>query len=191
MYVNPSVYRALAHEHEKLISRSEVKLKTDVYTGCAASVLIHRSRIEKVLHQLQQCINNQESLLPLDNHFRKIFSRKQLHFARTAPFLTGVNPESIANSTIQAREKQNATVVMTQYICTNLRHQLSILPTDNGTHELLILIQQLAKKYKNLNQHELTTSINLELIQIAEKNNLLSYSLQPRLQGERDNPQQC
>ena len=44
---------------------------------------------------LQDSVNANEPLLPLDNQLRRLFHERQLRFARTAPFITGVQAEGI------------------------------------------------------------------------------------------------
>ena len=189
MYVNPSIHRSFAEEHQRLQTRGQIQLKTDLYTGCASSVLIHRQRIPLVLSRLQECLNSSRSLLPLDNQLLRLFHNKQLHFARTAPFITGVQKDSIAVSTIQQRNQEHRSVVVTQQICANLRRQLSVLETSNPADELIHLMHKLAKDCDQPSQEDLTRTITLQLMHLAEQQNLLRYNVQPRLKGEPSNPQ--
>ena len=190
MYVNPSVYRALSEEHQQLQEKGEIHFKTDVYTGCTASVLIHRERIAAVLNCLRNCIRGDQQILPLDNQLRRMIHQKSLRFARTAPFITGVTLNSISNSTIQESERAHQSVTLTQQICMNLRHQLSTLNHTQTTEELISLIQDLARADKREGRKDATRSITLSLIDLAEKYDLLRYNLQARLLGEPNNPQQ-
>ena len=59
-------------------------------------------------------MNADGPLLPLDNQLRRLFHQQQLRFARTAPFITGVQRESIEHSTIQERDQQDQSVLLTQ-----------------------------------------------------------------------------
>ena len=189
MYVNPSIHRSFVEEHQRLQTRGQIQLKTDLYTGCASSVLIHRQRIPMVLSRLQKCLSGSRSLLPLDNQLLRLFHDKQLHFARTAPFITGVRKDSIAKSTIQQRNQDHRSVVVTQQICANLRRQLSVLETRNPANELIHLMLTLAEDCGQPSQEDLTRTISLELMHLAEQQNLLRYGVQPRLKGEPNNPQ--
>ena len=189
MYVNPSIHRSFAEEHQRLQTRGQIQLKTDVYTGCLPSVLIHRQRIPMVLSRLQECLSGSRSLLPLDNQLLRLFHDKQLKFARTAPFITGVQRNSISESTIQQRNQDQRSVVVTQQICANLRRQLSMLETNNPANELIHLMHTLAKECDKPSQEDLTRTITLQLMHLAEQKNLLRYGVQPRLKGEPNNPQ--
>ena len=189
MYVNPSIHRSFADEHQRLKARGEIQLRTDIYTGCCASVMIHRKRIPLVLSRLQECLRGRRSLLPLDNQLRRLFSERQLSFARTAPFLTGVQRDSISDSTIQQRHQEHRSVVVTQQICTILRRQLSVLDSNDATNELILLMHKLAQDCGQPSQVDLTQKISLQLMQLAEQQNLLRYSMQPRLKGEPNNLQ--
>lgn len=189
MYVNPSIHRSLSKEHKRLLANGEIQFKTDLYSGCTASVLIHRDRIPAVLRCLQDSVNANEPLLPLDNQLRRLFHARQLRFARTAPFITGVQFEGIAESTIQEREQQDQSVLLTQQICNNLRRQLSVLNSGEPTGELIQLMHRLAQDHGQPSPAELTRTITLQLMHLAEQQNLLRYGVQPRLQGEPDNEQ--
>ena len=189
MYVNPSIHRSLAHSHRELIVRGTIQVKTDLYTGCTASVMLHRKRIPAVLRCLKNCVKAGDSLIPLDNQLRRLFHQRQLSFVRTAPFITGVLDASIAASTIQQSDKSHRSVVLTQQICTNLRRQLSVLNSSNATHGLIKLMQELNRDRRYAQPSALETDISLKLMQLAESQDLLRYGLQPRLMGEPDNPQ--
>ena len=190
MYVNPSIYRSLAPQHQILQSHGEVQFRTDLYSGCTASVLIHRNCIPAVLHNLTISAKSKGPLLPRDNQFRQLIHQRQLRFARTAPFLSCVQNESFAASTIQEREQEDCSVVLTQQICSILRRQLSVLDNNNTTTELIHLMHELAQDHGYPNPGQLTQAITLELMNVANAQNLLRYSLQPRLKGQPDNPQQ-
>ena len=189
MYVNPSIHRSLSKEHKGLLAKGVVQLKTDLYTGCSASVLIHRACIPAVLHCLEKSVNADGPLLPLDNQLRRLFHQQQLRFARTAPFITGVQRESIEHSTIQEREQQDQSVLLTQQICSNLRRQLSVLETNDPSNELIQLMHRLAQGHGQPSPAELTRNITLQLMHLAEQQKLLRFGKQPRLKREPDNGQ--
>ena len=183
MYVNPSIHRSLAHSHRDLNVRGTIRVKTDLYTGCTASVMLHRKRIPAVLRCLKNCVKAGDSLIPLDNQLRRLFHQRQLSFVRTAPFITGVLDASIAASTIQQSDKSHRSVVLTQQICTNLRRQLSVLNSSNATHGLIKLMQELNRDRRYAQPSALETDISLKLMQLAESQDLFRYGLQPRLMG--------
>jgi hypothetical protein len=189
MYVNPSIHRSLSKEHKGLLAKGAVQVKTDLYTGCMASVLIHRACIPAVLHCLEKSVNADGPLLPLDNQLRRLFHQQQLRFARTAPFITGVQRESIEHSTIQERKQQDQSVLLTQQICSNLRRQLSVLDSGEPIGELIQLMHRLAQGHWQPSPAELTRNITLQLMHLAEQQKLLRFGKQPRLKREPDNGQ--
>ena len=189
MYANPSIYRALCTQHQQLQAIGKIHLKNDLYSGCTASVLIHRKRIPAVLQRLETCSETRRPLLPIDNQLRNFFSKNQLSFRRTAPFITGVRPESIENSTIQDRNRQDHSIVVTQKICRNLRRQLSILNTGDPCIELIELFHHLTQKCEHDRKASFAKRITMQLIELSEQQGLLRYTVQPRLRGEPDNQQ--
>ena len=172
-----------------MLAKGAVQLKTDMYTGCTASVLIHKTCIPAVLRCLKDTVNSDGRLLPLDNQLRRLIQLRQLRFGRTAPFITGVFNESIEQSTIQERENDEHCIALTQQICANLRRQLSVLETNNPNGALIQLMQQLAQDRGQPSHKEMNRTICMALMQLAEAQGLLRYSLQPRLQGDPDNEQ--
>ena len=92
-------------------------------------------------------------------------------------------------STIQQREQQDQSVLLTQQICSNLRRQLSVLNSGEPTEDLIRLMHRLAQDHGQPSQDELTRTITLQLMHLAEQQNLLRYGVQPRLKGEPDNGQ--
>jgi hypothetical protein len=51
------------------------------------------------------------------------------------------------------------------------------------------LFHQLTQKWEHARKANLTKRITLELMELAEQQGLLRYTVQPRLKGEPDNPQ--
>ena len=190
MYVNPSIYQSLAVQHQDLQAQGILSFKKDVYTGCTASVLIHQECMPQLVRCLKEEISNEGPLLPLDNQLRRLIHESKLHFARTAPFISSVQEDSISESTIQEPKKEAYSVVLTQMICTNLRRQLSMLDTRKSTYQLIELIEKLAQDKGEPTQIELRRSINEQIIRVAESSNLLRYKNHTRLIGEPDNPHQ-
>ena len=186
MYVNPSIYRLLAQQHQNLQKSGIVEFKQDTYTGCTASVLVHKESIPKLQKCLKECVSKTRPLLPLDNQLRRLIHERKLSFARTAPFLTSVQKSSITESTIQESEKDDHSVVLTQRICTNLRRQLSIMETSKTSYELIQLIEELAQnKAERVGIGQIITQ---QMIQLAETHDLLRYKSHDRLKGEPDYP---
>ena len=186
MYVNPSIYRLLAQQHQNLQKGKKVEFKQDAYTGCTASVLVHKESIRKLLNCLEDCLSQTRPLLPLDNQLRRLIHERKLSFARTAPFLTSVRKSSITESTIQESEKDDHSVVLTRRNCTNLRRKLSIIETNKTSYELIQLIEELAEnKAKEVDFNQIITQ---QMIKLAETHDLLRYKSHDRLKTEPDYP---
>ena len=191
MYVNPSIHRALALQHDQQRRQRVIDVRSDLYTGCLASVLIHRQRIGPVLEQLKQPFEATYRLLPLDNALRQLQQQSKLRIARTLPFLTGVQPDSITRSSIQPRRQQDAEVLLTQRICSNLRRQLSVLCHNKLTAELADLLEQLAKTRGPDQGWSTRIGISQTLMDLADQQDLLRFASDPRLFDQPDNPQQA
>ena len=112
MYVNPSIYRALAEQHDQMKWRDAIKIRRDVYSGCLSSVMIHRGRVTSVLRLLEDIWTQPGQLLPLDNTLRRLMHERRLSIARTAPFLTSVREADVLQSSIQPRQNQSVDVVL-------------------------------------------------------------------------------
>ena len=191
MYVNPSIHRALAMQHDQQRRQRVIDVRSDLYTGCLASVLIHRQRIGPVLEQLKQPFEAGCRLLPLDNALRQLQQQGKLRIGRTLPFLTGVWADSITRSSIQPRQQQDAEVLLTQRICSNLRRQLSVLCHNKLTAELADLLEQLAKTRGPDQGWSTRIGISQRLMDLADQQDLLRFASDPRLFHQPDNPQQA
>ena len=78
--------------------------------------------------------------------------------------------------------------MLTQQICSNLRRPAQ-RAEQRGHRGLIQLMQRLAQDHGQPSQDELTRAITLQLMHLAEQQNLLRYGVQPRLKGEPDNGQ--
>ena len=189
MYVNPSIHRALAEQHDQMKWRDAIKIRRDVYSGCLSSVMIHRSRVSSVLRMLEDVWRQPGQLLPLDNTLRRLMHEKRLSIARTAPFLTSVREEDVLQSSIQPRQNQSVDVVLTQALCTHLRRQLSTLEDNEDLASISQLLIQLSDA-KNSDQSRRTRRLlTKQMLRIAEDESLLIYARDPRLDAEPDNDQ--
>ena len=189
MYVNPSIHRTLAEQHDQMKRRDAIKILRDVYSGCLSSVMIHRDRVTSVLRLLEDVWTQPGQLLPLDNTLRRLLHEKRLSIARTAPFLTSVREEDVLQSSIQPRQNQLVEVVLTQALCTHLRRQLSTLEDNEDLASISQLLIRLSEA-KNSNQSRRTRRLLTEqMLHIAEKESLLMYARDPRLDAEPDNGQ--
>ena len=189
MYVNPSIYRALAEQHNQMKWRDTIKIRRDVYSGCLSSVMIHRGRVTSVLRLLEDIWTQPGQLLPLDNTLRRLMHERRLSIARTAPFLTSVREADVLQSSIQPRKNQSVDVVLTQSLCTHLRRQLSTLEDNEDLASISQLLIRLSEA-KNSDQSRRTRRLLTEqMLHIAEKESLLMYARDPRLDAEPDNGQ--
>ena len=187
MYVNPSIYKALADTCGERKRRKEIQIIENFYTGCLASVIIPGNRIRRVKSILEKFFENEETLIPLDNAIRRLSSQKILKTATVIPFLTGVTLESIEESTIQNRSGGNISLIKTQIFCSHLRRELSIFDKINSKGlSLLNLALEIMRSDGTLNEKkQLTRSI----CNFVEENEILVYRLDERLEGEPDNEQ--
>ena len=189
MYVNPSIHRALAEQHDQMKWRDAIKIRRDVYSGCLSSVMIHRGRVSSVLRMLEDVWRQPGKLLPLDNTLRRLMHEKRLSIARTAPFLTSVREEDVLQSSIQPRQNQSVDVVLTQALCTHLRRQLSTLEDNEDLASISQLLIQLSDA-KNSDQSRRTRRLlTKQMLRIAENESLLMYARDPRLDAEPDTDQ--
>ena len=189
MYVNPSIHRTLAEQHDQMKRRDAIKILRDVYSGCLSSVMIHRDRVTSVQRMLEDVWTQPGQLLPLDNTLRRLLHEKRLSIARTAPFLTSVREEDVLQSSIQPRQNQLVEVVLTQALCTHLRRQLSTLDDNEDLASISHLLIQLSDA-KNSNQSRRTRRLlTKQMLRIAENESLLMYARDQRLDAEPDNDQ--
>lgn len=192
MYVNPIVYKQLSPEHKELRAKKHIKVIKGVYTGCMSSCLIHRSRIDKILNELEKYINNEKFLIPIDNYIRRLMLAQVLKICYTAPFLTCVDKRSIANSTIQVREYSKNSVTLSQEFCYYLRKNLGINEIEE--EEILESCKLLLDITKNLvecvdDKIDQTTEIIDYLVTYCLEKKVLRYKLEPRLKNEPMNEQ--
>ena len=192
MYVNIDIYKAfqkLAGEFSSLQALEKIWL-TDEYTGCIASCLIHKNKVQKIRKILQD--GYQESkLIPIDNYLRRMNKRGELNICTTLPFLTSVQLSSISESTIQDRDidmsPERMIITRTQIYNTYLRRMLSVFRKKT---EIMNGIE-LARKIIST-RHELIEKYNAELIETTnnflDREELLMYRREKRLDKD-DNPQ--
>ena len=187
MYANPSAYRYLIGEHQRLKKENKIKIEHNNYTGCASSALIHRSRIEKVLKQLKAAYQDEKSVLPLDNQLRKLDQQGRLVVARVAPFITSIVIDDIIETTIQ--EHGDTKIIDSQIFCALLRRKLSTLDSAETTYALLKVFLRLTTGSHTNKAKEVEDKIVGSIVNIAEEQKLLRYKFHPRLKGEIGNKQ--
>ena len=182
MYVNPSVYTALASKCIERKRKNQIQVIDNYYTGCLSSVIIPRHKIGKIRKILSSFYSNRSELIPLDNAIRRLISEKKLKTLTVLPFLTGVTTESIEHSTIQQREDANNLILKTQIFCSHLREELNIINSNkNRCAELLNLTSELVKAHEYNNNYFLQAICNFVV-----ENKILVYKQESRLRGEPD-----
>lgn len=189
MYVNPSIYKYLNQEHEKNKEKKICKIYKDNYTGCTASLLIHKENLDKIKNLLTEVYSQNISLLPLDNYFRALIKKKRLIVARCAPFLTTINIDCIQVSTIQRQHDKKTSVLTTQEFCTVLRQKLSTYDSKDTHIKLIKMAIQLIETRGGIEKKLMKeVAVNL-LLKFCEEYQILQYQYDPRLEGEPNNPQ--
>ena len=187
MYANPSAYKYLVGEHERLKNEKKVKIETDLGTGCLSSAIIHKSRIRTVLEQLKSEYQNIKGVLPLDNQLRRLNQQGKLKVFRVAPFITSIVIDDIKKTTIQNHVDNK--IADSQIFCALLRRKLSTLDDRDTTIALTELFLQLVKSKNKVKEQEIHNRLVKDIIDLASQEEVLLYKLQSRLKGERDNKQ--
>ena len=187
MYANPNAYQYLIEEHQRLKKEKKIKIEHNNYTGCASSVLIHRSRIKTVLEQLKTAYQKAESVLPLDNQLRKLDQQGLLIVSRVAPFITSIVIDDIKKTTIQ--EHEDTRITDSQIFCALLRRKLSTLDSKETTKALLKVFIRIMASNPAAETEEVDDKIARSIVNVVEDQKLLLYKLQPRLRGEIGNKQ--
>ena len=190
MYTNISIYNVFRkHVEEYLYSKTPLPLSTtNEYTGCAASCIIHKNKIEKI-NSLLKGEYGCSSLIPIDNYFRRLSREGSLTIATTIPFLTTVQLSSISESTIQERKSKEETITLTQVYNTHLRRMLSVFREDTSAQEMI----EIARTITDTNKAQ-KDRLNIKLIEclnyFMEKERILRYREDTRLLREEGNPQE-
>ena len=187
MYANPNVYQYLIEEHQRLKKEKKIKIEHNNYTGCASSVLIHRSRIGTVLEQLKAAYEKAESVLPLDNQLRKLDQQSGLVVSRVAPFITSIVIDDIKETTIQ--EHGDTRITDSQIFCALLRRKLSTLDNKETTKALLKVLLRIITSNPSTETEEVDDKIARSIVDVVEDQKILLYKLYPRLKGEIGNKQ--
>ena len=187
MYVNPSAYRCLVGEHERLKREKKIKIVSSNYTGCISSALIHKSRINTILQQLRLEYQNIEGVLPLDNQLRKLDQQGRLKVSRVAPFITSIVIEDIKKTTIQ--DHVDNEIADSQVFCALLRRKLSTLDDKETTKALAEVFLQVVASTKKIKRQNIENELVKSIVNIAYQEKVLRYRWHSRLREEKDNKQ--
>ena len=118
---------------------------------------------------------------------RKASKQGKLTICTTIPFLTTVQLSSISESTIQDRQKYEATITKTQIYNTYLRRRLSIFRKATDIREIVNMAREILME-DSQKVDKFTAEIIRSANRFLEDEGALRYRLDERLQGE-DNPQ--
>ena len=187
MYANPSAYKYLVDEHDRLKKEKKVKIEYNNYTGCVSSALIHISRIRTVLSQLKTAYEQVDSVLPLDNELRRLDQQGKLSVSRVAPFITSIIIEDVKDTTIQ--NHINSSIADTQVFCALLRRKLSTLDNETTTKAITKIFLDLAEMGQTNQREKIQDKLIKSIVNIAEEEKVLRYKWHYRLKGEKDNKQ--
>lgn len=185
MYANEEIWRHLS----KIISRSKGKKSIGIfmhYTGCTSSVLIPTKSIGKVYAELNDIFKHDNKLQPIDNTIVKLQHQGRLKIGCTVPFLSRIDQDSIQTSNIQSVEERSSSIMRTQQINSLLRQQLSISKDEQIYNKILTLLIDLAKQQ---NKSEYKISLLTAALNLAKKEEIFRYRLDPRLKDTPNNPQ--
>ena len=193
MYVNPQVYNLLYDKYCELKNTKKMQILdgSSLYTGCLSSVLIHRSKISKILKILSKIWHNSASnLLPLDNEMVKLARSKNLRVGITAPFITSVDASMITKSTIQQSTTKDERIQNTQNYCTNLRQSLSTLH-DWQISELTSTLCKILSSgnTEKARKNKIISRSIAELNKVIVEEEVCYYLKRPKLYGQPDNKQ--
>ena len=86
MYVNPSVYNACKRILRESIEDGCIRLAYNTYSGCMASAIIHRDKIQHVYNPLIENLRSDKALIPIDNSIRSLMHERNLKIGVTLPF---------------------------------------------------------------------------------------------------------
>tara|TARA_B100000674_G_scaffold484738_1_gene490522 strand:- start:166 stop:1077 length:912 start_codon:yes stop_codon:yes gene_type:complete len=186
MYTNPSIYRAFEKiARNGLIETSKCTIQTTrEYTGCAASCIIHKSKIDTIKRALKEEYENSK-LIPIDNYLRKMSKKGKLNILTTIPFLTSVDLASISKSTIQDRKKNETVITRTQIYNTYLRRMLSVFRETTNIHDIVNIAEEMLDV--ELDQKDrFNTQLIRTINSFLESENVLRYRQDPRLNTKTD-----
>lgn len=185
MYTNEELWRAFIKRYTIAKDKNSPGMLL-IYTGCLSSTLIPSQSIKKVYMELSREFTQSETLHPIDNTIVKLEHKNRLKVACTVPFLSHINQNFIINSNIQSFEESSTDVILTQQVNGLLRQQLSRDSNKEIYDEILGLIMELAALKKN---DTYKTKLLSAALEIAQKEGLFRYRLDPRLVDAPNNPQ--
>ena len=189
MYVNPLIFKVLSDSYFRALHENVCGLAKGNYTGCTSSIIISKTRLRKIYFLLEEEIKSGRKMIPIDNFLVRLSEQKKIVIARTVPFLTLVQHNSINTSTIQQRPCEETSLDTTREICYYLRKQLSIFREINDHYIVAKKILELANmereaKYETTN-HKLLSS----LLECAINEKIFRYEYKENLKNEPLNDQ--
>lgn len=185
MYANEEIWRSLIETWKRQTQKRTIGILL-LFTGCASSVLIPSKSVKKIYEELKKEYKQSEILLPIDNTIVKLENQKRLRVGCTFPFLSSIDQELIADSNIQSFEQTSSSIILTQQINGLLRKQLSVETDDKDYNKITTMLVKLASSRDNT---EYVIKLLKAALEIAQKEDLFRYRVDPRLKGEANNPQ--
>ena len=189
MYVNPSVYNACKRILRESTEDGCIRLAYNTYSGCMASAIIHRDKIEHVYNTLIENMRSNKALIPIDNSIRSLMHEKKLKIGVTLPFLTTVNPRYIQESTIQETSNNELSINATQDFCTSLRQFMCVGAGNNKVEAITKCAAMLAQIRNKTTREDFEYELVELIIDQVAKHDLPRYKYRSNLQGQLDNQQ--
>lgn len=187
MYVNPNIYTHLAKVHNKAIEEGKIIVTDGEYTGCTASVIMHKEYLKDVLKILKNVYEADRKLLPLDNALRSEMKKGNMKIYRTIPFLTSIDEECQKKSTIQTQD--NKTIQLSQEFCNILRQELSTIKRRDNATGLMEIFNLIIRERELDESKEFKDKLIQMLTDFAINEKILKYKYYKNLIGEPDNRQ--
>ena len=189
MYVNPSIYKSYKEVFKQAIKDGCIRLSHNTYSGCMASAIISKNKIQYVHNTLKTYLTSNEKLIPLDNAIRSLMHKKKLRIGVTIPFLTTINPKFIQESTIQETYSNKTSVNATQDYCTSLRRFMCVGTESDKTGEIIKSAIKLAQIRNKTTCDQLEYELVEYIVEKVAKYDLPRYKFRANLQGQLNNEQ--
>ena len=190
MYVNPNIHMQLSKYCKRLSRKGQVRIESNIYTGCTSSVIIKKEKIQKIYQILEEYMDKRGDKIPLDNYIRRLTNSKKIAVRCMIPFITSVRLDQIQNSTIQETELNHKAISISQELCGLMRRDLSYIenPSDMYSqmgkciHELERILSKKQPGKRSIDMVDVISKYCMD-------NELLRYKYEPRLLEEEMNAQ--
>jgi GR25 family glycosyltransferase involved in LPS biosynthesis len=194
MFVEATLFAQLQPHAAAAFAEQRVQVMPGVhYSGCTASWLIPLAMLQPLLAHLREAYQRPgHEKLPLDIQLRDSIHARALDAGVTFPFLTSIDLNDQASSSIQ--NQKQASVAATNHFNAMLRKRLSYCRDDSDFTDLgPTLCQILNPSSKTIKQEESSRLNNDQwLKQLAlelDEKRMFRYSFDQRLLHQPGNPQ--